>query len=97
MKIPTPNTWERSLSIRGNNKLAWEELIKSHALPYLATLRNLSNILKANISDSVLEIVAQKLVDPKQVENSKIFPIQYLSAIESMNELKELHDINQKI
>ena len=29
MKIPIPVTWERLLSVKGNNASTWEELIKN--------------------------------------------------------------------
>jgi telomerase protein component 1 len=63
MKISAPITWERILSQKGNNAVTWEELIKGNNVPYLALIRNLSNIIKANVKDEVIELVIRKLTD----------------------------------
>lgn len=52
----------------------------------MAMLRNLSNILKAGVSDTTHSIVINKICEPKAVENSKMFPLQFFSAIEAVNE-----------
>lgn len=52
--LQVPFTWETMLSKEGNNKNTWEKLIQSGKLGYMAALRNLRNIIKAepdNIND----------------------------------------------
>ena len=52
MKIPIPVTWDRELSKgKESKKQIWEQLIQNNQVPYLALLRNLRNILQANLSD----------------------------------------------
>ena len=60
--LETPYTWETELSQLGQTKFSndfekaraitqkWEELIESKRLGYMALLRNLRNILEANVS-----------------------------------------------
>lgn len=77
-KLAPAYTWETELSRKGNKKETWEELIASKRLPYMAALRNLRNIVKAepdNIGD-ILNILA----DPEIVRKSKQLPFRYMSA-----------------
>lgn len=85
-------TWETELSAKGNNKETWEELIGSRRLPYMAMLRNLRNILKANPDN--LQRVLDTIGDPVAVKNSKQLPFRYLSAY---YEVMHLNDIDSKI
>lgn len=57
-------------------------------MPYLALLRNLRNILKANVSGEAHQKVIAKLRHKKAVEGSKIFPLQYFSALRELNALR---------
>lgn len=84
-ELETPITWETQLSANGNNKETWKNLIDSGKVGYMAMLRNLRNILKANPSnmDKVLSLIE----NPEMVKRSKQLPFRYLSAY------KELADI----
>ncbi len=53
----------------------------NNTLPYMAMMRNLRNILSAEVPDFVHQKVCQKICDPKAVENAKMFPLQYFSAL----------------
>lgn len=86
MKIEISTTWENELSAKGNTAEVWESLISSNQLPYMAMMRNLSNVLKAGVSDTTHSIIINKICEPKAVENSKMFPLQFFSAIEAVNE-----------
>ncbi|KAL4453468.1 hypothetical protein ABPG74_017675 [Tetrahymena malaccensis] len=86
MKIEVSTTWENELSAKGNTKEVWENLIQNQKLPYMAMMRNLSNILKSGVSDITHSIIINKISDPKAVENSKMFPLQFFSAIEAVKE-----------
>ncbi|KAL4439282.1 hypothetical protein ABPG74_016945 [Tetrahymena malaccensis] len=86
MKIEASTTWENELSAKGNTKEVWEDLIQNQKLPYLAMMRNLSNILKSGVSDVTHSIIINKISDPKAVENSKMFPLQFFSAYEVVQE-----------
>jgi 60 kDa SS-A/Ro ribonucleoprotein len=78
--MEAPYTWEVQLSTKGNNAEVWHDLIWSGRLPYMATLRNLRNMLKVGVSSSDIDEVVRMLTDPKGVANSKQFPYRFYSA-----------------
>lgn len=90
--LETPYTWEVELSVLGQQKFAdeterkqafktkWEELIFSNKLGYMATLRNLRNILEAEVSPSAMDKVCTYLADVRAVRNSKQLPFRFLAA-----------------
>ena len=75
-------TWETELSAKGNNKETWEELIASNRLPYMATLRNLRNILNAKPDN--LEKVLKYISNPEAVRKSRQLPFRYYAAYSSI-------------
>lgn len=91
-QLDSPYTWETELSALGQQKFEsdesrqeafrekWEELIDSGKLGYMALLRNLRNILQAEISPNHIERLCSRLSDPEQVTNSKQLPFRFLSA-----------------
>ncbi len=97
--LETPYTWEVELSVLGQSKFAndserklafknkWEELILSNKLGYMATLRNLRNILEADVSPNAMEKVCNYLSDEKAVKNSKQLPFRFLSAYRELNKI----------
>lgn len=100
--LQTPYTWETELSALGQNKFTnerekakafkakWEELIDSNKLGYMATLRNLRNILEANVSYRHIEKVAAYLGNANAVAKSKQLPFRFLAAYRELKALK--HD-----
>lgn len=90
--LETPYTWETELSALGQQefetpeakqnaiKAKWEELIGSGKLGYMALLRNLRNILNAEVDSDLIKDVAERLSNPHEVARSKQFPFRYLSA-----------------
>jgi len=90
--LETPYTWETELSALGQQKFAsdaakkaafrakWEELIGSGKLGYMALLRNLRNILEAEVDVAHLQLVCATLSDAKQVARSKQLPFRFLAA-----------------
>lgn len=98
--LETPYTWEVELSVLGQTKFAddaerksafknkWEELIFSNKLGYMATLRNLRNILEANVSPDAMQKVCSYLSDEKAVRNSKQLPFRFLSAYRELKSMK---------
>ena len=91
-KLATPYTWETELSELGKTKFAndkvrsvaftqkWEELIESKKIGYMALMRNLRNILEANVSAKHIEMVCGYLANEKAVLSSKQLPFRFLSA-----------------
>lgn len=77
-ELPAAERWETELSKFGNTKEVWERLIDGDKLGYMATLRNLRNILKA--SPSNIDKVYAKIADREQVLSSKQLPFRFFSA-----------------
>jgi 60 kDa SS-A/Ro ribonucleoprotein len=94
--LPTPYTWETELSALGQQAFAspqeraaafrttWETLIGSGKLGYMALLRNLRNILEADVSGQAVERVCAVLADPVAVARSKQLPFRFLAAYREM-------------
>ncbi|MFA6711194.1 MAG: TROVE domain-containing protein [Candidatus Caldatribacteriota bacterium] len=76
--LKTPYTWETVLSARGNNKETWEELIESGKVGYMALLRNLRNILKADPNN--VNKVMQTLSNRDRVLKSRQLPFRFYAA-----------------
>jgi 60 kDa SS-A/Ro ribonucleoprotein len=99
-ELATPFTWETELSALGQVKYQneaekaqaftakWEALIDSNKVGYMALMRNLRNILEANVSATHIEKVCATLADANQVAKSKQLPFRFLAAY------RELKDIN---
>lgn len=99
--LATAQTWETTLSAVGQADFdsideksaakteAWENLILSGKVGYMALLRNLRNIVEANVSQEALEKVCATLSDARAVANSKQFPFRFLSAY---RELKRINN-----
>lgn len=98
--LAAPYTWEVELSVLGQTKFAgeaekrsafrnkWEELIFSNKLGYMATLRNLRNILEADVSAEAMGKVCHYLSDEKAVRNSKQLPFRFLAAYREIKNTK---------
>lgn len=98
--LEVPYTWETELSMLGAQKFLtekarklafknkWEELINSGKLGYMACIRNLRNILEAEVSGLVLEKLADYLRNERAVLNSKQLPFRFLSAYRELQVCK---------
>jgi len=75
--LETPYTWETQLSERGNTKEVWDELIASKKLGYMATLRNLRNMLSV---DADMGPALNYISNREAVLRSKQLPFRFLSA-----------------
>lgn len=82
MRLPVPYTWETELSgtPKQEHVWAWQDLIHSGQLPYMAMLRNLRNLLIADIDDEHIAKVVEKLTKENAVANSKQFPSAFMTA-----------------
>lgn len=99
-RLQTPYTWEVELSAVGQQQYAnaaekasairikWEELIDSGKLGYMALLRNLRNILQAEVSSDAIRKVGEYLADPVAVRRSKQLPFRFLAAYKELEPLK---------
>ncbi|MBF9143271.1 TROVE domain-containing protein [Hymenobacter properus] len=102
-ELPTPYTWETELSAVGQGTYAsdadrqtavrqtWETLIGSGKLGYMALLRNLRNIMEANISAATMEQVCDTLADRFAVARSKQLPFRFLAAYREVKALQSGH------
>lgn len=82
--LETPYTWEVELSTKGNTKEVWEELIQSKKVGYMAILRNLRNILKANVDSEYLDMVYSYLENENAIKNSKQLPFRWYEAYKTL-------------
>jgi 60 kDa SS-A/Ro ribonucleoprotein len=99
-EMQAPYTWEVELSALGQKnydtpelkqaalKAKWEELIFSNKMGYMATLRNLRNLLEADISKEALDKVCIYLGNATAVAKCKQLPFRFLSAYRELKELK---------
>ena len=102
-QLAVPYTWETELSALGQQQFLnsaqrqeafrqkWEELVASGKLGYMALMRNLRNLLQADVSQAAIMVVNQRLSDPTQVAKSKQLPFRYLSAYREMEKVSSLH------
>jgi hypothetical protein len=72
--LAVPETWETEISAKGNKAEVWESLVANGKLPALATLRNINNLLKADVSTACLKNALDALEN--RITGSKIFPFQ---------------------
>lgn len=84
-RLETPLTWETELSAHGNNKETWEKLIDSGKVGYMALLRNLRNIIKANPSN--IQQVYDIIQDSERVRKSKQLPFRFYSAYRAVSDI----------
>lgn len=101
--LPVPYTWETELSALGQRTFAteeerrkafrakWEELIDSGKLGYMALLRNLRNILEAEVSADHILTVGKRLSSEKAVENSRQLPFRFLAAYRELSKTPSLY------
>mmetsp|Transcript_81446 Transcript_81446/g.225566 ORF Transcript_81446/g.225566 Transcript_81446/m.225566 type:complete len:907 (-) Transcript_81446:83-2803(-) len=80
MRLKEPFTFQTQLSKKGNSKESWEELIDKQGLPFMAMLRNLRNILGADVSERHHEVIIGRLQDPRQIAQSQQMPHRFLTA-----------------
>ena len=90
-ELAVPYTWETELSALGQVKyenekakvgavkVKWEELIDSGKIGYMAMMRNLRNILDANVSAEHVKKVCDYLSNENAVANSKQLPFRFLA------------------
>ena len=90
MKLATPETWETTVSMKGNKAKTWEQLIDHNKLPFMAMLRNLRNLIIAKVSEKHHRWVLSRLNDERAVVNSRQFPFRFFSAYEVLNELEKI-------
>ncbi|WP_378178249.1 TROVE domain-containing protein [Aquimarina sp. SS2-1] len=98
--LEIPYTWEVELSTLGQQKFAnvaekkkafttkWEELIDSNKLGYMALMRNLRNILEAEVSHTHVAKIVETLTDENKVKRSKQLPFRFMAAYQELSATK---------
>ena len=106
--LETPYTWETQLSALGQRHFTskeeekaakreeWSKLIASNRLGYMATLRNLRNLLCLGIGYESLEKVCRFLSDETAVRRSKQLPFRFLSAFLELSESEDRTNMDIK-
>lgn len=86
--LESPDTWEVGLSTGGDKKEVFTRLLKENKLGYMALLRNLRNMQKANVDE--------KLVKTKLTENakfSKALPFRFIAAAKAAPRFERSLDV----
>lgn len=104
--LETPVTWETELSAVGQHHFdseedkdnakreVWKKLVRSRRLGYMATLRNLRNMLKLGMDKETMQMVCDFIANPEAVRKSKQLPFRFLSAFFELK--KRYEDLDQK-
>lgn len=74
-KLPSPDTWEVSLSAGKDKKQTFERLLKENNLGYLALLRNLRNMAEAGVDE---ELIKSSILARKGAQ--RVLPFRYVAA-----------------
>ncbi|MEO0470911.1 MAG: TROVE domain-containing protein [Bacteroidota bacterium] len=102
-QLAVPYTWEVELTRIGQMSFTeekhkmeavrntWIALLESGKLGYMALMRNLRNILKADVGRVRIKEVATRLSDPAAVRRSKQLPFRFLAAYREIKELDMPH------
>ena len=105
--LETPVTWETELSAVGQRHYeseeekdnakrdVWRKLVQSHRLGYMATLRNLRNMLLLGMDDETMQMVCDFIANPEAVRKSKQLPFRFLSAFLELQ--KKYEDLSNQI
>jgi hypothetical protein len=83
-KLDPIETWETEISAAGSDPLAkkqaWEALLANNKIPYMAALRNIRNMLQANISEESIQKLLSLLGNEEYILKSKQFPFRWYAA-----------------
>ena len=90
MKLRTPETWETQISLLGNKPEVWQKLIDNKKLPYMATVRNIRNLLLAGITGNHIQKVATYISNETAIIKSRMFPFQYFTAYDILKEVEDM-------
>lgn len=90
--MEVPYTWETQLSANGQKKGAeqkskkdlWTELFTSGKMAYMGQLRNLRNLLEADVDVDVINRAAAYISNPEQVARSKQLPFDFVEAYDAV-------------
>ena len=78
--------------MKGNKASTWEDLIDHRKLPYMATIRNIRNMIRAGISEKHHKLVLRKIADEGAVRSSKQSSFRFFSAYDVLKDLDDEYD-----
>jgi len=81
---------EREEKLKELKTDAWRKLVLSGKIGYFALLRNLRNILASNDEDLITS-ASELLTDKRLIKRSLVMPFRFLSAIEEVEKLQNVH------
>lgn len=81
-KLETPKTWEVMLSSGADKKSVWTEMIAEHRLGSLAMLRNIANMMRAGVDQTVIQSALH------DINGAKILPLDFVKAARMNPEFK---------
>jgi precorrin-6B methylase 2 len=84
--LPAIKTWQTEVSAKGNKEETWEDLIENNKLGYMASLRNLRNIVKTNPQN--VDKVYNLLTNKEAVLKSKQLPFRFFVAYKELQNLQ---------
>ena len=87
--LATPDTWEVALSTGKDKKETWTRLINTGKIGGMAMLRNISNMMKANVEQKVIKDGI------KNLRGAMLLPLDYLKAARMCPEFER--DIEDKM
>lgn len=79
--LPTPDTWETELSAGKDKRATWERLLRERKLGGLAFLRNLRNMIAADVD---LGLIRERFAQPFE----KVLPFRFIVAARHMPRLE---------
>ena len=82
-QLPAPDTWEVALSGGANKKETFERLLRERKLGYLALLRNLRNMVNANVDS---DLVREAILLRKGA--ARVLPFRYIGAARAVPQLE---------
>lgn len=87
------STWETEISLVGSDpdlkRQRWESLLINNELPYMAALRNVRNMLQANICEAAVQKLLDLLGNEAYILKSKQFPFRWYSAFHELSKCNE--------
>ena len=89
-KLTPGKTWETKISESGSSQESWSEIIVD--MKYMATLRNLRNLMKY---EAGIDVALERITDEKNIKNSKQFPYRFYSAWKSIESEPEDPGMNK--
>lgn len=82
--LQSPDTWEVALSAGADKRETWERLLSENKLGTLALLRNLRNMVRANVPETLIEEALGK------AKIDKVLPFRFLSAAKATPQLEDV-------